>query len=511
MPRSWPSKLVWRSCNLYDVGTNSMAHYRLMELYKVKKRYEKAVEQGRSILAMNGVKRDLENEVRVELAICLDFLGRAEDAEMERMALADGGDDCALGFMGRRARGKALDKQQRFEEAAMAYEQALELNPPENKAGRDELLIRLVLASFNAGRPEETMKWVERAIQEGVADTRLYQAHRMAGFACSNLGRLDEAHHHRQRAYEMAVQQADTKKISDCLAGLADLHRLRGELDSAEALCLEAEALCPESARTAIVIHAIVMRARGRLEEALARMEHASRVGVMASSFSEPPDAGRAPDADGNIPGGTRAARRSLGQSQYGNRRGGHGCQARARLRSGMGVPAGAARRARGRGSSRELVLEGLDERLTDRVHATGLPRADRASHAGGRRNRVGAALLGAFSGDGAPAHFRTERPLSPGRMPVAVRGPGRRGEGISPGHRRGDRFASGQARGTEVACVLEGCRDRNSLNDGFSSGSMMKTNRRGGWFASALVIAAAWHQHGFAQGQPNRQAPTWC
>ena len=230
-------------CNLYDVGTNSMKAYRLMELYKVRKRYEKAIEQGRSILAMSGVKRDLENEVRVELAICLDFLGRADEAEMERMALADGGDDWGNGFMGLRARGKALDKQHRSGEAALAYEEAkLKLNPPENTAGRDDLLIRLVLASFNAGRPEETMKWVERAIEEGVAESRLYQAHRMAGFACSNLGRLEEAHFHRQRAYEMAVQQADSKKISDCLAGLADLHRLRGELDSAEALCLEAEA-----------------------------------------------------------------------------------------------------------------------------------------------------------------------------------------------------------------------------------------------------------------------------
>ena len=161
------------------------------------------------------------------------------------------------------------------------------MNPPENTAGRDDLLIRLMLASFNAGRPEATMKWVERAIEAEVSETRLYQAHRLAGFACSNLGRLEESHYHRQRAYEMAIEAGDSEKISDCLATLADLHRLRGELDQAEALCLEAESLCPESARMAISVHAIVLRARGRLDEALARMEQASRVGVMASSSSE--------------------------------------------------------------------------------------------------------------------------------------------------------------------------------------------------------------------------------
>ena len=85
----------------------------------------------------------------------------------------------------------------------------------------------------------------------------------------------------------MAIEAGDSEKISDCLATLADLHRLRGELDQAEALCLEAESLCPESARMAISVHAIVLRARGRLDEALARMEQASRVGVMASSSSE--------------------------------------------------------------------------------------------------------------------------------------------------------------------------------------------------------------------------------
>ena len=264
-----------------------MARYRLMELYKVRKRYEDAIKQGRAILATRGVRHNLENEVRVEVAICLDFLGKVEEAELERSAVTDGPDDSPDAFVGWRAQGKVLDKQRRYEEAAIAYERALELNPSENREGRGELLIRLVLASFNAGQVEPMLKWAQRAIEEDVSDTRLHQAHRLAGSACANLGRLEEAHQHRQRAYEMAVKEGEPKAISDCLAAVADLYRLRGELQKAEDVSLEAESLCPASARTAIIVHAIVLRTRGRFDEALARMEQASRAGVMAIASNE--------------------------------------------------------------------------------------------------------------------------------------------------------------------------------------------------------------------------------
>lgn len=36
---------------------------------------------------------DRENQVRTEMAICLDFLGKPDLAELERMAVTDGLDD----------------------------------------------------------------------------------------------------------------------------------------------------------------------------------------------------------------------------------------------------------------------------------------------------------------------------------------------------------------------------------------------------------------------------------
>jgi hypothetical protein len=92
-------------CNPYDVSTNSLARYRLMELYEVRKRYQDAISQGKLILALNGINHELEDEVRVEIAVCLDFLGRTDEVAMERMAVADESYDRPQGFMGWRARG----------------------------------------------------------------------------------------------------------------------------------------------------------------------------------------------------------------------------------------------------------------------------------------------------------------------------------------------------------------------------------------------------------------------
>ena len=183
--------------------------------------------------------------------------------------------------------GKLLDKLNRYQEAAAAYERALESNLPEDMNSRDNLLIRVVLAKFNAGRSEETLRWAEEAIAQCTSEKSRYSAYRMAGVAAANLGRLDEAEHHRQHAYNLAREEGDAKKMSDCLASLADLHRLRGDLDTAEALCLKAESLGPDSTREVILTFAGVLRDRGQLSEALEGLEEAHNCGVMASSYFE--------------------------------------------------------------------------------------------------------------------------------------------------------------------------------------------------------------------------------
>ena len=51
-------------------------------------RYEDAIAQGRQIIATRGLSPDLEKEVRAEISICLDFLGREEAAAGDDPRLA---------------------------------------------------------------------------------------------------------------------------------------------------------------------------------------------------------------------------------------------------------------------------------------------------------------------------------------------------------------------------------------------------------------------------------------
>jgi tetratricopeptide (TPR) repeat protein len=62
---------------------------------------------------------------------------------------------------------------------------------------------------------------------------------------------------------------------------------LHGNLDNAESLGLEAEALCPDSAREALLVQAVVLRVRGRWDEAVERMGRALRLGVLENAFFE--------------------------------------------------------------------------------------------------------------------------------------------------------------------------------------------------------------------------------
>lgn len=270
-----------------NADTLARARFKLLGLYKVRERYGDAIGQGRSILRLSGLTHAFESQVRLEIAVCLDFLGRGDEAEAERRLADETLDDRPEGALGWLAQGKLLDKQQRYLEAAEAYQRAFDLYPLENAAVRNELMMRLVLASFNAGRSEDAARWAEQLLAQDVSEALRLSAHRMAGVAYSNLGRLDEAQRHRQRAVELAVETGEAKQVADCFASLADLQGMRGDLGRAEAICLEAMSHCPESAREALTVLAAVLRARGRLDEALARLEQAGRTGVMASAFFE--------------------------------------------------------------------------------------------------------------------------------------------------------------------------------------------------------------------------------
>jgi tetratricopeptide (TPR) repeat protein len=226
-------------------ASTANARFRLMQLYKVKKQYEAAIEEGRTVLRIKGLSHSFESKVHVEVAVCFDFIGQTAEADAHRSLADECLDNSPEDALGWRVQGEVFDKQKRFAEAAEAYEKALGSDPTENKQVHDELLLRLTLSTFNAGRPDQALDWAERAIAAGVKPSLLYTAHRMAGVAASSLGRLDDSLAHRQKSYEMAVAGGDPKMISECMASLAEVRRMRGDLDQAESLSEEARGSVP--------------------------------------------------------------------------------------------------------------------------------------------------------------------------------------------------------------------------------------------------------------------------
>ena len=258
-----------------------------MQLYKVRKKYERAIAEGERILKRSALTHAFEAKVHLELAICLDLLGRAAEAQAHRQTADDCLDGCPEGMLGWKVQGEILETQRRFAEAAAAYERALDACPADSGDARDELLIRLGLATFNAGRPDETIEWAERAIAEEVSPKRLYSAHRLAAIATINLERPDDSLYHRRRAYELALEGGSAQEIAESLALIGEIYELRSEFDLADSYCQQAQRLCPDDAHLAFMIQAIILRARGRFDEAVQRMEQAIRVGVLASAFHE--------------------------------------------------------------------------------------------------------------------------------------------------------------------------------------------------------------------------------
>ena len=176
-------------------------------------------------------------------------------------------------MLGLESEGKLLDRQHRYAEAVELYEKALELARPDQKAVRTSILMHLTLSSFNAGRPADTVRWAEAAIAMA-PDGPLSRARRMAAVGCSNLGRLDAAERHVRDAIERAPSD-DQRRIAGPPGRLRDA---RGDLDEAERIAHEAEAVLPGKKRMPWIVIGTIEKLRGNDEEAIRALDHAKTI-----------------------------------------------------------------------------------------------------------------------------------------------------------------------------------------------------------------------------------------
>ena len=227
----------------------------------------------------------LEADIRRRLADCLDGLDQTQEAEEERRLARECVDRAPGDALRHLTQGTLLERQNRHAEACAAFEQALSYTSESDRQARIECMSHLLIACFNAGRPAECLRWAEEVIALGAEGIHLRVAHRMAGVACGNLGRLPESEDHYRRAYDLAAALGDKGVMGEILANLASIQRKRGKLVEAHEACVQAAAVHPKAVRMAQAVRSQILREWGRYDEALellSRHDEASKLVIPA-------------------------------------------------------------------------------------------------------------------------------------------------------------------------------------------------------------------------------------
>ena len=247
-----------------------------------------------------------EADHRLRLADCLEALGRADEADEERRLARACLDRARDDYLRSMIQGRLLAREGRQAEACRAYERALALAPAWPRAARLECVLLLSVARQSAGEPAESLRRAGEAIALGARGAIARHAHRMAGIACIELDRLDEAEQHFRRAYDVAADGGAPGERGEDLASLADILRRRGKLAEAHAAGLEAEGLSPGASRAgsgggetslitieaeplgpqplrmAIAVRSRVLAAWGRFDEAIATLHRQADAPALA-------------------------------------------------------------------------------------------------------------------------------------------------------------------------------------------------------------------------------------
>ncbi len=256
--------------------SKGLARFRLALSNQFTGRYAEAEAIFRFILQDGGGDLDpgFESVVRQHLADTIEAQGRGKEAVAQRDRAAEvvkGTEETSLGFQ---AQGRLLDREHRYDEAVAAYERALELAPPLDMKIRGQILMRLVLSSFNAGRPADTVRWAEAVIE---LDPTRHGARRMAAIGCNGLGRLEDAERHARLAAETAPSP---EHRAESLSLLADYVMRRGDLEEAERIAHEAEATLPGGKRTPWAVIEAIEKLRGNYDKAMRALEHSKMIAI---------------------------------------------------------------------------------------------------------------------------------------------------------------------------------------------------------------------------------------
>ena len=168
------------------------------------------------------MSHSIASQVRLEISICLDNLGHDNEANYERrlaFACLDKPPRDALGWL---VQGRLFDAEHRHADAIGSYETVFKMPFFERKMVQRDTSFQLAVANFKAGRPHEAIRWAEWCLQCDTTRSRRYFLHKIAGSACSILGRVHEQRQHEREVLDLAIEEREINWIS-----LGDLDLVR--------------------------------------------------------------------------------------------------------------------------------------------------------------------------------------------------------------------------------------------------------------------------------------------
>lgn len=260
-------EMVIATPTIFSRRAKLVMRYRLAVLYMQAQRYEEAADNLRLLLDTT-LKPSVESDVRRRLADCLEGSGQRQASDEERRRAEhclEGQVQDGFWYL---SQGLLHEKEQRFPEACDSYEQALALLPGNRSTARTEAMARLSLSSFNAGRPDQAVRWAEETIAQKPGIEIRILAHGFAGLGYGNLGRLEEAEEHKKIAMELAMLAGNQDRAAECMVSLADIMRKRGKIVEAMEACDHAAGMSLKARRIARTTQAECLRAWGRFDEA---------------------------------------------------------------------------------------------------------------------------------------------------------------------------------------------------------------------------------------------------
>lgn len=240
-------------------------------LYR-EKRYADAEAHFRQLLERR-LPPGVEADTRRRLADTLDILGKPQEATSERAQI-----EAIVAANPKEARaqqawGDLLKNKHQYDAACEAYIYALAGTPHSNRPERATIMAKLAHANYDAGRPEETVRWAACSLASFPSPNIRRSMERMSGIGSSDLGDLEKAEQHYRNSLHLSNLSDSAEQVAQDLGILAGVHFKRGQFQEAIAACHQARQMFEGSlSTTACTIEAECLREMGRFEEARAVM-----------------------------------------------------------------------------------------------------------------------------------------------------------------------------------------------------------------------------------------------